>query len=105
MKEGKDTTEFRALQSTKVWSIVGIILGAIIAGSGVILQLNGVSAEWIIGLGVVVKIAAGAQKAFVDAGYIKQRTELKKVEMDRDAAQINLDAALADKLADVDAEG
>ncbi len=104
MKEGKDTTEFQALQSTKVWSIVGMVLGALITGSGIMLQMEGLDGELIIGLGVATKIASYSLKTFVDAGYIKQRTELKIRDLDRETAQIDLDTVLAGKLTDVDAE-
>jgi hypothetical protein len=83
---GVDTSEYLKARSSGTWGIITLILGVLLAsGAQIINALTesfGAESAWVSVAGVVLSIAGVAQKAIVDAGYIKSRTEVKRAVAD-----------------------
>lgn len=95
VKSGKETTEFEETKKADVMSIIGLILGAVIAyAPKVIESLNGES-KWAIISGAVLGCLALAHSALTKLGYIRSRTEVKVAAEKRTAIEASAAAPAA----------
>lgn len=75
---GRGTSEFGVAQSAGFWSVVAAVLGGItVIGSAILEQVGTGSVVGII-VGGVVAVVGVVTRTLVALGYIKSRTELKK---------------------------
>ena len=91
IKEGRSTTEYATAKSAKVWGIVGMLLGGLVAfGPKLLEALSGTIGEsspaYAIA-GACIATAALMCKTLAELGYIKSRTDTKVAAADLDAAK------------------
>lgn len=77
-RPGEETTEFKAAESGRLWSILTMILGFLTTAGSLVADLFGANTELGVIAGAVVGIAGIVSKTFVDLGYIKSRTAVKE---------------------------
>jgi len=79
VKEGKETTEYQEANSAKVWGLIAMILGFIMASGAEILAAVGVSSDSKVGVigGSIIAVAGIAYRTLVQLGYIKSRADVK----------------------------
>lgn len=74
---GKYTTEYAVAQSANVWSSVGMIMGVLITVLSTVVPMAPANSKWAIIGGATLAVVSQIYDAFVKAGYIKGRIDLK----------------------------
>ena len=78
VKDGKDTTEYEVTKSSNFWSVVTLVVGAVVTIGATVAETFGTESKVGIIVGGVVTVAALVQKWLVSAGYVKSRTAVKE---------------------------
>ena len=75
VKPGAETSEYKELQSSKLWSTIGTLLGVVIS-VGSMYQPAGDTKAGIV-VGALLAVVSIGYRTLVQLGYIKSRTDIK----------------------------
>ena len=78
--EGKDTSEFSLAKSSNAAFYVSMILAAVVAYGPQVLGIVDEGSAAQVWLGLAIAVAGAIQKALIQIGYIKSRTDIKNVQ-------------------------
>ena len=80
VKPGEQTSEYKVAQSSGVWGVVAMILGFVVSSGSAVLQSLDIESQLGIVIGAVITTAGAFLKCFTSLGYIKSRTDVKKIQ-------------------------